>query len=304
MVEIEQLKAAYGFHTAEWVIPGETLKTERGVKTIKWWENHHLMNWHIQWREALDNRGVCLTNRMIRTKDHEMSFLCSEGWMTLHDEVTSLFSYQGREDELAALIEGVINTGYTMDSRYAANEELTEKTITEAVGELPDSVDPIVVSILKKTMDEAITRYKKAERLPVSQLEKLPVIDPLAGLDNGKEIFGQLFWSFPGKAPEMGYRSISFFLRDYLAAYGKVCFERLLESLDESKTFDEAIVIRVLKEALLPWDFVDAVKEISGKKGEEASELLEKMYQTWEQSRALVTALSTWFDGKREKVAN
>ncbi|WP_026690532.1 hypothetical protein [Alteribacter aurantiacus] len=305
MVELEQIKGAYGFSVGEWIVPGETFRTEKGVKTIKWWENHHTMNWHIQWREALDNKGICLTNRMIRTKDHEMSFLCTKGWLTLHDEVTSLFSYQGREEELASLIAGVINTGYTMDWRDAKGTHLSEEVIKHAVVDLPETVDPIVQSILKKTMDEAITRFKKAERLPVSSLEKCPIIDPLGSVKNGKEIFGQLFWSFLGQTPEVGYRSITFFLREYVSVYGKESTNRLLTALKEEESFDDAIMMRLLKEAVLPWEFIKTVEKLRYvKTKEESTRLLEEMYDTWEQSRALVTTISTWLDGKREKVAN
>ncbi|PYZ97322.1 hypothetical protein CR205_01590 [Alteribacter lacisalsi] len=307
MAELEQLKAAYGFDKAEWIVKGEKLSTEKGIKVLRRWENNQLMNWHIQWREAVDNRGVCLTNRMIRTMDGDMAFLDLQGWLTLHDEVTSLFSYEGREHELAELTWAAITVGLKMDGADLKRPFLSEQEIVDAVRKLPARTDPVVMSIMKKTLSEAVSRLEKADRLTRLEESRLPVIDPFTGMAQGREIYGQLFWTFSGRFPEKGLRSAASFMKECCSSFGKERFTTFLESLDNSGVFDEDIYLEILREALVPWEFLGTVEQI-GKAGPEDPEkaylLLEAMYREWEQSRAFVLVLSEWLDGKREKVAN
>ncbi|WP_096435961.1 hypothetical protein [Alteribacter populi] len=305
MIEIEKLNAAYGFETGEWIQKGEKLKTERGNKIVRFWDQQQVMNWHIQWREAFDNQGVCLTNRMIRTVDGDMAFLYSEGWLTLHDEVTSLFSYQNKEAILAEFVRGILHVGTKMDDSCAHNPTLTEEKIVDCLKECTTNQDPIVVNILKKTLDEAVTRFQKAEKLTLPLKTKAIVIDPLFSLDAGKEIYGQLFWEFQGSQPEKGYKSLAYFLSDCLQRLGSKSFKQLLTSLEKVEGFRDKTAICLLREALMPWDFIESVDRINKAVNQEKSYVyLEAMYRQWEASRAFVTVLSQWLDGKREKVAN
>ncbi|TMW71607.1 hypothetical protein [Alteribacter natronophilus] len=307
MGELEHLKAAYGFTKGDWIVPGEKLNTERGIKVVRRWANTQLMNWHIQWRESVDNRGLCLINRMIRTADGDMALLDTKGWLTLHDEVTSLFSYENRERDAAALVAGAAAVGMKMKGTDAKRPVMTEKCLLDAVKKLPSDTDPVVMSIIKKTLTEAVARLGKAETLPAMAEEDLPVMDPFTGLAQGREVYGQLFWTFSGREPEKGFRSMAGFLKEYSGAAGKKGLIVFLDEIDSFEVLSEEHYLEILREALVPWEFIrtaDKIEKAGAKNPEKAYLLLEEMYKEWEQSRSFVLAFSEWVDGKREKVAN
>ncbi|MDQ0256491.1 hypothetical protein J2S74_003911 [Evansella vedderi] len=304
MLSLEYLQECYGFNHSKWKINGEILDTEKGVKRLTNWTEEKRVRWHVQWRDQLAEKTGCLTNRMIQTIHGERIILSDAGWVTLHDEVTSLFSYKNRENEIGAFFGRYFSLGMQdvdteINDPYANNKlkiYLQQSFLTKNSTE--------EMRFLEGIRRESRLRYNKAKEIKEKAGGKQePIVAPIRSLDQGKVVYGQFYWTNLKGRPEKGYGSLRNVLTEWLQRYGQTSLFSLLNEIDKEFSLKGYHGKNLLAECLTPWEFLEYVMKT--RDVHEKDELLvwkEKLTYQWEASRLLVKALGEWLDVAQEKV--
>ncbi|SDZ04832.1 hypothetical protein SAMN05421736_105219 [Evansella caseinilytica] len=299
MLRIQDILNSYGFKQGKWMVNGELLDTEKGKKRLVLWPEEKLARWHIQWRDRLAKTTGCLTNRMIQTVNGEKMLVTDSGWITLHDEVTSLFSYQNKEKE----------AGKFFGKYYSVEMDDFELEVAEPVfkdEKLQYLKLPIKQSMFfEKLRREALLRFSKAQRIKAELNNvSIPVVAPIRSLDQGKLVFEKMYWLNGNTKPERGYGPLKTVFSEWLHRYGRASFFFMLDELDPHFSLKTDSGQQLLADCLLPWEFVDYMEKATQVKDrEEEASLKEQLIFQWELSRELVEALSQWLDVSREKVS-
>ncbi|MCD8509342.1 MAG: hypothetical protein LRY73_05295 [Bacillus sp. (in: Bacteria)] len=305
MLNLEHLKDCYGLKQANWKVTNELLETDKGLKRLINWTDEKKVRWHIHWRDQLAQKTNCLTNRMIQTIHGERMLLTDAGWVTLHDEVTSLYSYKKREKEMGMFF----GKYFSMDMTEVEIE--VHAPNTENLGEVlksPISKDQLVEPEHKRFVEslrrESLKRFYIAMEMKDKEAGKRePVLAPIKRLDEGKIVYGKLFWATSHENPEKGYGSLRNVLTEWLQRYGQTSLFQLLDEMDSYFPIKDHHGKSLLAECLLPWEFLDfKEKSMSATAEDEFLVWKEQLTYRWEASRALVVAIDEWLDVTRKKV--
>ncbi|MBU9721939.1 MULTISPECIES: hypothetical protein [Bacillaceae] len=307
MISLSTLVQSYGFKHADWEVEGEVLKTEKGLKRISYWADQDQVLWHIKWRDHLADKTGYLTNRMIQTLNGERMILTDEGWLTLHDNVTSLFPYKDREGEFGKFIGQYFSLNIEEPGDYhdPVNMDRINNHLKYPINQgFSEEIQPFIERLRK----EALLRLSKAKRLREESFGEeatalIPVVSPIFSLDQGKIVFEKLYWQHGTERPEKGYRSLQIILSQWLQRYGKKSLYTLLYEIDKHFPLKKNHFKNLLADCLTPWEFTLFLEQIQKIDDPNQMEVLkEKLTFQWEESRQLVKALSEWFDLTREKV--
>lgn len=305
MVLLQHIQSSHSFKEVKWEVEGELVFTERGLRRIVKWPHKDLAMWHLQWRDQLYERTKCLTDRMLQTVHGERVQLFADGWITLHDEVTSLFSYQASEKEIGRFLGLYYSNETKIDSMFIAIDEYSMNTFQKELLTKPEYVedenfDELVDSLRK----ESLIRYWKAEKLFEDQKENsFPIVCPIRSLDQGRMINGVFFWQHPQGNPEKGYRSLKLFLSQWLQRFGEGSLFLLLTEMEKYFSLKENHGIFLSIECLLPWEMIDYLKQIKDARSEEEKAIWkERLTYQWENNRALLKALNKWLQVTEKKV--
>ncbi|WP_088033168.1 hypothetical protein [Evansella clarkii] len=300
MLRLDAVLESYGLKEGKWKIAGSLLETEKGLKRIHVWTDKALLNWHISWRDQLAENTGCLTDRMIQTVRGERMSLCDEGWITVHDEVSSPFSYKNKEKE----------TGRFFGKYYSLKVE--DKQTVKDHAYFPDFNAEILDrkahtgkhdkngEFVEAVRKEALMRYQKAKRLnEKADPAPVPFVCPVLSLNQARLVYEKMYWVNSTEKPESGYRSLSRMLGEWLKHQGEKSLFAMLDEMDSYFPLKNKHGVHLLTECLLPWEFADFIEAGENQSfGARRKVLAER----WETSRALVKALSKWLDVTREQV--
>ncbi|ADU31364.1 hypothetical protein [Evansella cellulosilytica] len=304
MVSLHDIQQSYGFNQAQWKVNGELLSTEKGMKRVTLWPDEKLARWHAQWRDRLAEKTGVLTNRMIQTAQGERILLTEAGWITLHDEVTSLYSFQDQEKQFGFFLGQYFTL--EMDEFHIDFEEpiVTEETKKKLYMQIPHYKDNKDARFLEAIRKESLLRLSKANSLKEQGDNVIePVVAPVHSLDQGKIVFEGLHWTHNNGKPEQGYRSLRLILSEWLERYGQASLFKLLDEVDNYFPLNNKHGQNLLVDCLIPWEFItflSSVKNVDD--AEEMAMWKEKLSYQWESSRKLVKAIVEWLDVTRERV--
>ncbi|MBU9710987.1 hypothetical protein [Evansella tamaricis] len=308
MLRLETIKESYGFKEVTWEVDGKILKTEKGLKRLSHWTEKDNMEWHINWRDRLAEKTGCLTDRMIQSLYGERKFLSDVGWYTLHDEVTSPFSYQNREKEMGIFFGHYFSTKIEDDHQNLHIDVMNLERMSDQISKPSTAKNNHSTSFIEGLRRESINRLLKAKRLWKEGQQaggEPPIVTPIDSLDQGKNVFEKLFWQHGTGRPEKGYRSLKIVLSQWLQRYGRNSLYKLLNELDKQLSLRELHAKALLAECLTPREFIQFMNEMKDVKDQQQIEKCkENLSYQWEESLKLVKALSEWLDLTREKVPN
>ncbi|MBB5174412.1 hypothetical protein [Texcoconibacillus texcoconensis] len=303
MIRLETLKEAYGLTEARWASEGHLLTTDRGDKRLETWTDTELLRWHTKWRHDVNKRCSSLLNRMIHTQQGEEAMIVPGGWLTVHDEITSLFSYQGKEEQAGELFAAMLKTGEDRDDTLVESSRFSFSE--RDVDQLPSSsLDRFGRDVFQKLAKEAKNRLDKANQLLEKVEYKEPVIDPIQSLSQGREVFQHLYWVGTTERPEPAFRSFRRLFSEWIQKYGEESLFRLLDAIDRMYPISEEVQQRLLAETLKPYEFEECVRQLEkSSEQEEASIYFESLNKEWDEARSLLEHLQSWMAKRRELIA-
>lgn len=303
MLSIDHLKDCYGFKQAKWKVINKVLETDKGLKRLVNWTDEKNVRWHVLWRDQLAENTSCLTNRMIQTINGERILLTDAGWVTLHDVVTSLYSYKKREKEMGLFFGKYFTMDIPLEADVHDPSTNMESILTQPLS-LNITKENKHVRFFEGIRKESLHRYKLSSTIIAKDTgKKVPVVAPIESLDEGKIVYGKLYWANSAKKPEKGYGSLRNVLTEWLQRYGQSSLFQLLDEIDKYYPMKDYHGQGLLAECIMPWEFIEFVEKAKAAKEEE--EFLvwkERLSYRWEATRALVKALDEWLDVTRKKV--
>ncbi|MBU8905063.1 hypothetical protein [Desertibacillus haloalkaliphilus] len=285
----------------------DLLETDAGKKRIYHWNDQQQLEWHIKWRESCRPTIDVMINRMIRTKSGATHISFEEGWVSLHDEVTTLYPMEGHEAKWALLIGEMLASGKQWAEEFRESDAPIMTSIEQITSKVDEIVqlDEVARLVLKRSCVEAKNRMAAAERLKKAEDDQpLPLMDPFVSLTQAKQIYNVMLWQATTKRPERGYRSIRLFLEQWLYENGEESLENLITVLHRHIDLTGQQGELILSECLQPWELDDCLKKLEETRtSAEGLAQFEVFQQRWETSRKLVLLLSRWIDNERKKVA-
>ncbi|MFA9555974.1 hypothetical protein ACERII_01515 [Evansella sp. AB-rgal1] len=304
MLSISKIQESYGFKHSKWKVNGELLDTEKGIKRLILWSDEKNARWHLQWRDSLWIKSGSLTNRMLQTVKGQKMLLSESGWITLHDEVSSLFPYKGREKEFGKFIGLYFSQDLKEFETEIYDPILDEESLDYAKKQISTTIRKKEIRFLEAMRKESLFRLSKATRVKGKNNHlKEPVVAPIRTLDQGKIVFEKFYWHNITGKPERGYHSLKTVLSEWLQRYGQNSLFLLLNEIDKYFPLKQEHGQQLLANCLAPWeyiDFIDKIKDLDNLT--EVQVWKEKLSYQWEASRALVQALDEWLDATRKKV--
>ncbi|MDG5786884.1 hypothetical protein QA612_05215 [Evansella sp. AB-P1] len=304
MLSLYELLDSYGFKNGKWKVNGELLETEKGLKRLILWTNEKDARWHIHWRDKLSEKTDCLTNRMIQTIHGERMILCDAGWITLHDEVSSLFPFRSREKEFGAFLGKYFSMEMDEFGVDINDPLLQEESLNYPMKQIGNRIQKSELHFFEAIRKESLIRLAKAKSIQEEHAKvKTPVVAPILSLDQGKLIFEKLYWQHTNHNPERGYRSLRTILSEWLQRYGQSSFFALLNEINNHFPLSQEHGKKLLADCIAPWEFIEFIQHIQTLNDpNEYAVWKEKLTYQWEASRELVKALNKWLDVTREKV--
>lgn len=305
MLQLQNIKTNYNFQEAEWKIEGELIKTERGLKRIIKWANKDEATWHVKWRDQLFFRTNLLTDRMLQTIHGERVQMFGDGWITLHDEVTSLFSYQKFEKKMGEFLGKYYSNSFQMDVSKLKMKEYSmttfPKTHLKQLEFMKKRKNDSLIASLRK---EGLLRLWKAEKLAEKHEEvPLPIICSIKSLEQGRAVNENFFWQHECTSLEKGFRSLKIVLSQWLQRFGEKSLLLLLTEIDKFFAIKKTYHLPFMIECLLPWELIEYVEQVNQIDNEEDLEkCIEKLKNEWENNRKLLKVLNEWLNVKEERV--
>ncbi|UCZ52122.1 hypothetical protein LGQ02_14880 [Bacillus shivajii] len=304
MLSLVDIQDSYGFKRASWKVEGDLIETEKGLKRIIIWSDEKKLRWHLMWRDELSKRTECLCNRMIQTKVGERVLLTNAGWVTIHDEVTTLFSYKGREKDFGEFL------GKYYSSKISGIDvELSDETFNKHARQWSNLNSRYHFPkenrfLLKKLQREAAKRLDVAHTIIEKQdMPVPPIVSPIRSLNQGKNVFEKLYWENRSLPPEKGYRSLRLVLLQWLQRYGPDSVRTLLKYVDQHFPLKKVHGTALLVECLSPREFILFLQQIESGSPESFKVAYEELKRQWDTTCELVKLVSEWADLSREKVS-
>lgn len=296
---VHVIKDHYPFRNVK-KIDESTIETEEGRKKIYYWSDPKLLDWHIAWRESCYFLPYILTNRMIRTKEQKTEVQWKNGWITIHDEVATRADLLGKEKALAILLEKMLRFGMKNDTyfslarkRHIPNFEGADNLI------LKTKYEPNEKQILLSCLQESKKRLKIAHTY-LKSAKRTVLLDPFHSLEQGRDVFGTLFWEGTKRYPEIGLRPLANFLAEYYSRYGESSTIRLLDEMNALFPFRETFGEMLIGEVLFPWEMDEFLTNL---KKEDGKENYKRLTDVWEKKRRLLAVVKNWYTIQRKKVA-
>lgn len=290
---LQVVKNSYQFRKVE-KVDDVTIQTEYGRKKVYFWNDRSLLDWHIAWRDYCSVQGQILTNRMIRTHDQQPDVKWKEGWLTLHDEVTTLAPMKENEKAWAKLLEKMFTFG-SNNTQYAslAGERIYPNLAECTLDMIERTEDEQEKKKILGCLEESKLRLEKGRRIVENSDQQL-IIDPINTLQQGKAIFDMLYWEGTNSRPESSLRSFAQFLYEWYLQNGEHSMLTLLNELDELMSFREKFAKLLIGEILIPWEMDAFIKNTENSK---------QLFIHWENKRQLLNILNKWYADERKKVA-
>ncbi|MGO4888594.1 hypothetical protein ACJ2A9_12595 [Anaerobacillus sp. MEB173] len=294
----------YRLTELKWRKNKEIIESKTGVKKIRYWENRQLLDWHIAWRDGINHSNQVMVDRMIRTKKGEPAIQYENGWLTLHDEVSITYPIEEDIDKWALLLSQMLGYGLTVEKTI---HEDVPFSIEQCLRLLPHSkkLDGVAKVVLEKSCNEAKKRVQLVKGLlKHCDKQKLPIVDKITTVQQGKQIYQLLFWVGGNEKPDVGYKGIRKFLEQWLTVHGTDGTELLLNKINDNFSLTGEQGLFLLAECLTPWELHECLDHLAvTTNSEEVYTIFDRYNQRWELSRELVDIISSWLDKKREKVA-
>ena len=285
----------------------QVIYTSEGLKRVRFWKDKSLLEWHIAWREGCKLNPYVTTDRMIQTKNEEKAVNYEKGWLTLHDEVTTLSPMKDYEHLWGMLFGQMLRYGVETDVAVDTISLQTPKKIESYEG-LVSRVHMLTSQqkqLLRSSYVEAKGRVIKAEAVRnFCQDISLPLIDPILSPKQGKNVFQLLFWKGSDEKPEKGYFSFHLFLLKWLQQHGEESVIKLLDEINKVVDLKEKQGYLLLAECIFPYEYINLTKELHSRTTEmDTARMITKFQELWDSRRKLVLLLSNWLDRKRKQVA-
>lgn len=298
---IEELKQQYGWNKAV-AVDEQTIETDHGLKRLRRWQDQELMNWHINWRDRCNAAPLVLTDRMIRTQDGEAFVPWKSAWITIHDDIPTPFLQEENGQVWGTLIGKMIQSGLRQDRSIQTQQAHEPDLISLEKKQwmFPLEIQPTIRNIVF----EGKARLNKARAIQKGHAEhSLPILDPIHGLEQAKDIHGMLHWQGSEEYPEIGYYSISTFIKQWLKRYKSDELSSLLHHIESvNPGFAENQGALLLAECLIPYEIQELLdKNLAQSSNEEVERALENCKEDWKISKQAVDEIAAWLDGRRVK---
>lgn len=303
MLNLVDIQESFGFKEATWKIEGELINTEKGLKRVIVWSDERKLSWHMLWRDELCKKTECLSNRMIQTKMGDRVLLTNAGWITVHDEITTLFSYKGLEKEfgefLGKYFSNKVSTRDVEISDVTLNTRSEHWKLLASQHHFPEEHRFVLKQLQKESQRrlESVNHLSNKYEWPIP-----PVVSPIQSLNQGKLVFEKLYWENRSLMPEKGYHSMKVVLVEWLQRYGKTSLRNLLTAVNAHFPVEGEHGIALLAECLLPREFLLFLKQYGAAGEQSFSVAYEELKRQWNTSCQLVNIVSEWVDLSREKV--
>ncbi|MFA9458270.1 hypothetical protein ACERJO_16070 [Halalkalibacter sp. AB-rgal2] len=282
-------------------INNELIKTDKGLKRIRYWEDKQLLEWHISWRDHCSDTPYILMDRMLRTRNHKPYAEHEDGYITAHDEVVARYPISGQEPIIAKAIVSFIQYGLRTETN------IIPQPVSKCFYENGDSYVPHLEENRRMECEflirEGEMREKKANALmELTDSTPLPYLDPMMSTDQMRSVAQVLYWVGTMEVPVVGYEHIARFLRNWYVEEGEQSCKKLMQGIVNQLEREQSI--QILAEMLRPYELNDW--QINVGDGAIDRESFEERFQLvkkeWDISKQLVRMMSKMIDKKKVSV--
>ncbi|GAE30206.1 hypothetical protein [Halalkalibacter hemicellulosilyticus] len=297
---IDFLQENYNWRDVSYM-SNELVKTDKGLKRIRYWEDKQLLKWHISWRDHCSDTPYLLMDRMLRTRNQKPYAEHEDGYITAHDEVVDRYPISGQEPIIANTIVSFIQYGLKTEVN------IFPQRVSKCVYDHLDSYIPYLREDQRMDCDflirEGEMREKKADALmELTDSTPLPYLDPMMSTDQMRSVAKVLYWVGTMEVPVVGYEHVARFFRHWYVEEGEQSCIKLMQGVVDQLEREQ--LIQILAEMLKPYELNDW--QINVEDGTIDRETLEERFQLvkkeWDISKQLVHIMSKMIDKKKVSV--